>query len=113
MKKIFTGIILPILMISFIFLTSCKDRAAEKQQKKLEMEQVKTIEDQIEENVYPLPTSAEVIKMLTDLEVGYIIGISNPVENTKKYFISTTRAINMGVYGADLSYAHFTICSRR
>ena len=43
--------------------------------------------------------------MLTDLEVGYIIGISNPVENTKKYFSSTTRAINIGVFGADLSYA--------
>jgi hypothetical protein len=105
MKKILAGIILPILMINFITLTSCKNRASEKQQKKTEMEQVKTIENQIEENVYPLPTSAEVIKMLTDLEVGYIIGISNPVENTKKYFSSTTRAINTGVYGADLSYA--------
>jgi hypothetical protein len=108
MKKILAGIILPILMINFIFLTSCnscKNRGAEKQQQKAEMEQVDTIRNQIEENVYPLPTSAEVIKMLTDLEVGYIIGISNPVENTKKYFSSTTRAVNMGVYGADLSYA--------
>lgn len=43
--------------------------------------------------------------MLTDLEVGYIIGISNPVENVKKYFQNTARAINTGVYGADLSYA--------
>ena len=78
------------------YVTSCKNRAAEKQQAKAEMEQVKTIENQIEENVYPLPTSAEVIKMLTDLEVGYIIGISNPVANTKKYFSSTNRAINTG-----------------
>ena len=69
------------------------------------MEQVKEIENQIEANVYPLPTSAEVIKMLTELEVGYIIGITNPVENTKKYFSSSTRAVNLGVYGADLSYA--------
>jgi hypothetical protein len=105
MKKIFAGIILPILMITFIFLTSCKQRTAEKQREKAEMQQIDTIEKQIEENVYPLPTSADVIKMLTDLEVGYIIGISNPVANTKKYFSSTTRAINMGVYGADLSYA--------
>jgi hypothetical protein len=105
MKKILAGIVLPILMITSIFLTSCKNRASEKQQAKAEMEQVKTIENQIEENVYPLPTSAEVIRMLTDLEVGYIIGISNPVENTKKYFNSPKRAINMGVYGADLSYA--------
>jgi hypothetical protein len=108
MKKIFAGIILPVLIITFIFLTSCnscKNRAEENQLKKAEMEQVDTIEKQIEENVYPLPTSAEVIKMLTELEVGYIIGISNPVANTKKYFTSTRRAINMGVYGADLSYA--------
>jgi hypothetical protein len=108
MKKILAGIILPILMISFIFLTSCnscKSRLAEKQQEKSELAQVDSLENQIEKNVYPLPTSAEVIKMLTDLEVGYIIGISNPVENTKKYFSSTKRAINMGVYGADLSYA--------
>jgi hypothetical protein len=108
MKKILTGIILPILMINFITLTSCnscKSRTAEKEQLKAEEAQVGTIEKQIEENVYPLPSSAEVIKMLTDLEVGYIIGISNPVENTKKYFSSTNRAINMGVYGADLSYA--------
>jgi len=105
MKKILAGILLPILMISFILVTSCKQRAAEKQKEKAELEQVKTIENQIEENVYPLPTSAEVIKMLTELEVGYIIGISNPVANTKKYFSSTKRAINTGVYGADLSYA--------
>jgi hypothetical protein len=70
----------------------------------VEKEQIKQIEGQIETNVYPLPTSAEVIKMLTQLEVGYIIGISNPVENSKKYFSSPTRAINLGVYGADLSY---------
>jgi len=108
MKKILAGIILPILMISFIFLTSCnscKNRSAEKQLQDTEIAQVDTIKNQIGENVYPLPSSAEVIKMLTDLEVGYIIGITNPVENTKKYFTSTTRAINMGVFGADLSYA--------
>jgi hypothetical protein len=105
MKKILAGIILPILMLGILSVTSCKNRTAEKQQKATEMEQVKTIENKIEENVYPLPTSAAVIKMLTELEVGYIIGISNPVANEKKYFSSTTRAINTGVYGADLSYA--------
>jgi uncharacterized membrane-anchored protein YhcB (DUF1043 family) len=105
MKKIFAGFILPLLIICFTSLNSCKDRAAAKQQKNAEKEEVNKIQTQIESNVYPLPTSAEVIRMLTDLEVGYIIGISNPVENTKKYFISSTRAINLGVFGADLSYA--------
>ena len=105
MKKIIAGFILPILIMSFTSLTSCKDKTSGKQQKKVEMEQVKTIENQIEANVYPLPSSAAVIKMLTELEVGYILGISNQVENTKKYFSSSKRAINLGVFGADLSYA--------
>jgi hypothetical protein len=69
------------------------------------MDEADTILNQMEKKVYPLPTSAEVIKMLQDLEVGYIFGISNPVENSKKYIKSTDRAINLGGYGADLSYA--------
>lgn len=105
MKKIFTGVLFLSLLISFTCFTSCKDRATRDAQKSIELEQVKTIEGEIEASVYPLPTSAEVIRMLTELEVGYIIGISNPVENLKKYFTSTSRAINLGVYGADLSYA--------
>lgn len=105
MKKNFTGVLFLSLLIIFACFTSCKDRASRNTQKSIELEQVKTIEGEIEETVYPLPTSAEVIKMLTELEVGYIIGISNPVENLKKYFTSTSRAINLGVYGADLSYA--------
>lgn len=105
MKKRIAVVILPVLITGIILSPSCKNRAASKEQKKVEIEQVKTLESEIEKNVYPLPTSAEVIKMLTELEVGYIVGISNPVENTRKYFTGTNRAINMGVYGADLSYA--------
>ena len=46
---------------------------------------------QIEKSVYPLPSSASVIKQLTDYEVGYIIGLTNPPENIKKYFISSKK----------------------
>lgn len=105
MKKAIAGLIIPFLVTGFLTLGSCKNRSAERQQKDIEKEQVDTLEKKIEENVYPLPTSVEIIKMLTDLEVGYRVGIANPVENTKKYFSSTKRATNLGVYGADLSYA--------
>jgi hypothetical protein len=104
MKKIFTGVIFLLLIVSVSCFTSCKNKADSKQ-KTVEAELKDTITNQIEANVYPLPTSAQVIKMLTDLEVGYIFGITNPVANTKKYFSSSTRAINLGGFGADLSYA--------
>jgi hypothetical protein len=104
MKKTIAILLLPMLLISFLCFTGCKNNEAKKIQKRVEENQVKTIEGQIKENVYPLPSSAEVIKMLSDLDVGYQIGITNPAENAKKYLRSNTRAINMGVFGADLSY---------
>ncbi len=87
-------------------LSSCKSGKSEKKDlKEVELDQVQTLETEIEKNVYPLPTSADVIKRLTELEVGYILGIANPIENAKKYFTSASKAINLGGYGADLSYA--------
>lgn len=104
MKKIFAGILFTLLIISLTVLTSCKQKKAEKEKEAAEMKEVEKFKKEIPSNVYPLPTSAEVIKMLTELEVGYNFGITNPVENVKKYFQSTKRAINLGVFGADLSY---------
>ena len=104
MKKIFAGFILPLLILGFTSLSSCKDRASKEQREK-EQKEIDTLASEIETHIYPLPTSADVIKMLTDLDVGFQFGITNPVENSKKYFISSTRAINLGVYGADLSYS--------
>jgi hypothetical protein len=103
MKKIFAGFILPLLILSFTCLSSCKNSAS-KQQKTAETQEKKELQSQIETHVYPLPTSAAVIKKLTELEVGYMIGLTNPVENSKKYFDSQSRAKNLGAYGADLSY---------
>ena len=108
MKKTIAVIILPLLITGFSFMTSCnscKNRNVSEERKKIEMGQADTLEKEIQSNVYPLPTSAEVIKMLADLEVGYTFGITNPVSKAKRYITSTDKAINMGVFGADLSYA--------
>jgi len=102
MKKILTGFILFLIITGFVGMSSCKNSSATKQKEKQEAD---TIKRQIETHVYPLPTSAEVINMLTQLEVGYRVGLTNPVTNSKKYFESSKRALNLGAYGADLSYA--------
>jgi len=103
MKKIFGSLIITFLILGIAGLTSCKSRT-EKAREAIEQQQVDTISREIKENIYPLPTSAEIIKLLTDLEVGYQIGLTNPVAKVKKYFSSQERASNLGVYGADLSY---------
>jgi hypothetical protein len=106
MKKTITIIIIPLLVFGFIGLTSCNSCSSNKSKAKGTVDQQKgdTIKKAIIKNVYPLPTSAEVIKMLNDMEVGYQIGITNSPGNVKKYYTSKAKAIAVGVYGADLSY---------
>lgn len=54
---------------------------------------------------YPLPTAFEVTNLLNKAGAGFILSISNPTTNVDKYFTEKSKAINLGVYGADLAYA--------
>ena len=54
---------------------------------------------------YPLPTSFIVTKMLNEAKAPYILSICNSNENVDNYFMQKDKALNLGVYGADLSYA--------
>jgi hypothetical protein len=63
MKKIIAGIIIPALILSFTGFTSCKNRSTEVK-KDVEKEQVKTIENSIETNVYPLLKSSRCLLIL-------------------------------------------------
>jgi len=115
MKKTIAAMIIPILVLSFIGLSSCKDKKdkGEKQRQKTEAELLPKIEKEIPKNVYPLPTSASVIKQLTDLDVTYIPGISNPAENVKKYYTNAKRAVNLGLMVQTSVMQHFIIIRRR
>lgn len=63
------------------------------------------IEEDVREFVYPLPTSFEVTEMLNRIGASYILTLSNSPDNVDKYLTETKQALNLGVYGADLSYA--------
>lgn len=69
---------------------------------KIKKEQVK---EDVQGFVYPMPTAFEISKMLNRIGAGYIFSLSNPAENAEKYFTEKSRALNLGVYSADLSYA--------
>lgn len=65
----------------------------------------KAIEKEVKDVVYPLPTTFELTSMLNRIGADYILGLSNSSENADKYFTEKARALNLGVYSADLSYA--------
>jgi hypothetical protein len=108
MKKAIIVLILPLMIFGIVGLTSCGNRSSKQSKGKESEAQIKsevdTFKKAIIKNVYPLPTSAQVIKLLTEMEVGYQIGVTNPAENVKKYYTNKTRAVAVGIYGADLSY---------
>lgn len=105
MKQTLIKMLAAVVIVAAAGSYSCKNRGESKKQKEIPAQEQQAIEENIEKNVYPLPTSAEVIKKLGDLDLGYIIGLSNPPANAKNYVSAYGRAVNMGIYGADLSYA--------
>jgi hypothetical protein len=80
---------------------SNKDDNKSATSQKIEKEE---IEEDVRDFVYPLPTSFEVTEMLNRIGASYILTLSNSPDNVDKYLIETKQALNLGVYGADLSY---------
>lgn len=82
-------------------LSSCGAKKAK------EAEKIEVTKEEAFESVtnYPIPTSFEVIQLINKAGASYIISICNPFENVNKYFTEKDKALNLGVYGADLAYA--------
>jgi len=102
----FSGILLLLLII---LLTSCRGKTtgedAENKKERFQPMVKDAIEKEVEEFIAPLPSSFEVTQMLNDIGISYILGISNSANNVDRYFTERSKALNLGVYGADLAYA--------
>ena len=59
----------------------------------------------VKDVVYPLPTPFEMTRMLSDMGAKYSTAVLNPANKSEKYFTEKSKAVNLGVYGADLAYA--------
>ncbi len=106
MKKFTTIWGVASLLISVVFVfASCN--SGSKQNQKTDAVQIEKAEvkNEVREFVYPLPTSYEIVEMLNKIEAAYIFDLSNSPENASKYITEKQQALNLGVYGGDLSYA--------
>ena len=85
-----------------VSVAACGNKKKQKEEievKKQEIAQVVT------NYVYPLPSSIEIAEMLNEIEASYILGISNAPENISNYTTEVKKALNLGIYLSDLSYA--------
>lgn len=54
---------------------------------------------------YALPSPVETAYLIQNSGVSYNMDLSNPTANVDNYSTTMQKALNFGVYGADLSYA--------
>lgn len=63
------------------------------------------IKPDIKEALYQFPTPLETTVMLNKAKAAFIFDLTNPVDNIDLYMAEQTKALFLGVYSADLSYA--------
>lgn len=98
--------LLAIILIAVLFFPSCKPAQKSGSQNKASVSIDKDkISEDVREFVYPLPTSFEVTEMLNEIGAAYILTLSNETANVKRYLTEKSKALNLGIYSADLSYA--------
>jgi len=95
-----------LLSIAILF-SACKGKTDTSTSSDIEVDESELNKDYAIRDVseYPLPTAFEVTTLLIEAGAGYIFDMSNPAENVDMYITQTSKALNLGVYGADLSYA--------
>ena len=57
-----------------------------------------------QEVFYSIPSPIETISLLKSAGAKYNAAYLNPIENVSKYTTVTSKALNLGVYGSDLSF---------
>ncbi|HKJ43067.1 MAG TPA: hypothetical protein VKA27_13315 [Sunxiuqinia sp.] len=106
MKRTSTYKLFSLVILSGLFAVGMSSCSGGKKAKKEETKAVeKTIEKEIKEYSYPLVSAFDVTNMLNEIEASYIVGITNSPEKATDYFSEKERAVNLGVYTADLAYA--------
>jgi hypothetical protein len=102
------GVILAVVLTFSACQSGKKSKDSQDDEKKPQTSrkiEKKEVKEDVREFVYPLPTSYEVTKMLNRIGASYILTLPNSPENVEKYLTEEKQALNLGVYGADLSYA--------
>ena len=103
MKKI--KLLFPIFLLSLLF--ACQQNSTDKTNN-AEQDTLANIEKDYTKKVkkifYTVPSPIEMTHLLQEAGSEYDPAFLNPIENKEKYLTQSQLAINLGVYGADLSY---------
>ncbi len=100
MKKLSINILL--LSSLILMLAGCGNKKKQKEEIEVKKQEIAQV---VSDYIYPLPSSFEIADMLNNIEAAYILGITNSTENLISYKNDVKKALNLGTYLSDLSYA--------
>jgi hypothetical protein len=98
---------LVIIVTTVFVLSSCKsgNKPAEQDQLMSDSLSKMLLAAEIQEVLLPLPTPFEMTKMLNEIGATYSAKNMNAANKVEKYITESSKAVNLGIYGADLVYA--------
>lgn len=100
------SIIVPILLLSI--LVSCKggkDKTENQQNDSTDIKKDTLItKNKIKNTFYKIPSPAELFFFLKEEKATFNANALNPVSNKTKYNTTQSKAINFGIYAADIAY---------
>lgn len=102
------------LAFAVLFLTSCQSEQEQESDKKekpsvekgiKKVKETKERVDAAQKIFYTIPSPLETVSLFKKAGADYNKSLLNPVGNVDEYSTNKKKALNLGVYGADLSYS--------
>ena len=104
MKNILRSLFVAAIVVSVSVIYSCGQGS----QSKTESDSITINKEQVQSNVAQMvktiPSPYELSLKLEEIGSSYIEGSVNSINNIDKYFTEKNKALNLGIYGADLAY---------
>lgn len=96
-------------IVGLVGLSSCASEPAAPEVDEVSLEQTQSPEDDQRQNsikkiIYSIPSPTEMASLLMKSGVEFNLDLLNSTDRVDNYATSDQRAINLGIYGADLRY---------
>jgi hypothetical protein len=93
-----------IVVMATIF-TACQSRnSGNTDQSSADTLNKEELTQNVKDVIYPLPAPYELSQMLNNIGAKFTASTLNPADKAEKYFTEKNKAVNLGVYAADLGY---------
>ncbi len=105
-KSLFNTQQIVLVIVLLVIFAGCRQRTTSSEEEQSSEEiSMEEVQEDVKSVVYPLPSPFRLSQRLDSIGASYIGNVLNSVNNIDNYFTEKSKALALGVYGADLAYA--------